>query len=95
MKGTDSSRRWELSCAGVMQIEKALAGCTAGAVSTILTYPLETLRTRMSMSGAQNLPQTIARIVEGQGVAGFYRVSSPTLAPPTSQAFVQAHGFEL
>ncbi|KAK9838222.1 hypothetical protein WJX84_010632 [Apatococcus fuscideae] len=59
--------------AGLRQIEKALAGCTAGAVSTILTYPMELLRTRMSMSGAQSLPKTIASIVEGQGIAGFYR----------------------
>lgn len=64
-----------------MQIEKALAGCTAGAVSTILTYPMELLRTRMSMSGAQNLSRTIASIVANQGIAGFYRVGLAGPAP--------------
>ena len=74
----------------IVQIEKALAGCTAGAVSTILTYPMELLRTRMSMSGAQNLSRTIASVVAGQGIAGFYRVGPAGRVPLAIRGDVEA-----
>ncbi|KAK9813123.1 hypothetical protein WJX72_009417 [[Myrmecia] bisecta] len=61
------------------QAEKMLAGCVAGASSTVFTYPLETIRTRMSMAGGGGLLTSMALIRQHQGLGGFYQGFTPAL----------------
>lgn len=57
------------------QVEKAAAGVAAGFVSTLLTFPLETMRTCLSLSGSQGGLPALCRSIWAQGGArAFYRV---------------------
>ena len=59
-----------------VQVEKAAAGVAAGFVSTLATFPLETMRTCRSLSGSQGGLLALCRSIWSQGGArAFYRVS--------------------
>ncbi len=47
------------------------AGCTAGAASTLVTYPLETLRTHMAVGG-QSYRECLSDVVRVHGHKGLY-----------------------
>jgi len=47
------------------------AGCSAGAAATLVTYPLETLRTHMAVGG-QSYRQCLSDIVKAHGHKGLY-----------------------
>ena len=55
--------------------DRLLAGAAAGAASVVVTYPLESLRTLMSVAGGMrgSLLQVAGRVVASQGAAGLYR----------------------
>ena len=56
----------------------------AGAAAILSTYPLETLRTRMSIAGGSvSITGGIQQIWQQQGIAGFYQV--PDLPPDRLQ----------
>ena len=59
-----------------MQAEKALSGVTAGVVACLATFPLETMRTCRSLSGATGgIPELCRAILAQKGWRTFYRVS--------------------
>lgn len=65
-----------------LQWEKLFSGCMAGATAILSTYPMETLRTRMALSGGRlSLPGSCKQIWQQQGISGFYQVKSQTIAP--------------
>ena len=73
-----------------VQIEKVFAGCVAGAAAILSTYPLETLRTRMSIAGGSvSIVGGIQQIWQQQGIAGFYQV--PNLRPEAHRPNVDHH----
>lgn len=55
-------------------LERLLAGSTAGAASCLVTYPLETIRTMMSMPGcvSGNFAQVTTQALQQYGVRGLY-----------------------
>ena len=58
----------------LVQLEKMFAGGVAGAAAILVTYPLETLRTRVSIAGgASSLSTCIRQIWQTQGPRGFYQ----------------------
>ena len=46
-------------------------GCTAGAAATLVTYPLETLRTHMAVGG-QSYKECLSDVVKAHGHKGLY-----------------------
>ena len=46
-------------------------GCAAGAAATVVTYPLETLRTHMAVGG-QSYRQCLSDVVKAHGHKGLY-----------------------
>eukprot|EP00887_Chlorella_sp_A99_P007914 scaffold12.g7914.t1 len=55
--------------------ERMLAGAAAGAASSAVTYPLESLRVMMSVAGGMrgSLGACVAQVLRSQGAAGLYR----------------------
>ncbi|CAL8462209.1 g1740 [Coccomyxa elongata] len=49
-----------------------LAGCAAGAAATVVTYPMETLRTHMALGG-QSYRQCLADVLQAHGHRGLYK----------------------
>ncbi|KAK1755337.1 mitochondrial carrier domain-containing protein [Echria macrotheca] len=64
--------------------ESFIAGGTAGAAATAVTYPLDLLRTRFAAQGNDrvyaSLPRALAQIYREEGIRGFYRGLAPGLA---------------
>ena len=64
--------------------EEATAGCAAGVVGTLIGFPLDSLKTRMQAGQAGAAPGMVSlgrKIVQEEGVGGFYRgVASPLAA---------------
>jgi solute carrier family 25 thiamine pyrophosphate transporter 19 len=64
--------------------ESFISGATAGAAATTVTYPLDLLRTRFAAQGTdkvyRGLRYAIRDIQRDEGVRGFFRGISPTLA---------------
>lgn len=61
-------------------VKEGLAGATAGAVGTLLGYPLDSIKTNMQTS-QQPFAQVIRSIYSKEGVVGFYRgIGSPLVS---------------
>mmetsp|Transcript_26921 Transcript_26921/g.65444 ORF Transcript_26921/g.65444 Transcript_26921/m.65444 type:complete len:312 (-) Transcript_26921:89-1024(-) len=52
---------------------KLLAGSAAGVTAVAATYPLDLLRTRLSLGDARTLRATIANVLRADGPVGLYR----------------------
>jgi len=65
-------------------VESFIAGGSAGALATAVTYPLDLLRTRFAAQGNDrvytSLPRALAQINREEGLRGFYRGLGPGLA---------------
>ncbi|OAR00175.1 hypothetical protein LLEC1_07877 [Akanthomyces lecanii] len=64
--------------------ESFISGATAGAAATVMTYPLDLLRTRFAAQGTdkvyRGLLGAIGSIYKDEGPRGFFRGIAPTLA---------------
>lgn len=61
--------------------KRLLCGAMAGAVATLGTYPLDTIRMRMAVDPmAKSIPQTVQLLARDGGAKSFYRGVFPTLA---------------
>lgn len=49
-----------------------MAGCMAGAAGTVVTYPMETLRTHMALGG-QTYRDCLADVLRTHGRRGLYK----------------------
>jgi len=86
-QSTSSSKKTIMMTARQMQIFNLLSGGVAGTVSSILTNPLEVMKTQLQASAAVVGPsksqQTLQSVCDGiwkkDGVAGFWRGLAPTL----------------
>ncbi|XVE71437.1 hypothetical protein DITRI_Ditri10aG0149900 [Diplodiscus trichospermus] len=57
-----------------------IAGAAAGVSSTLCTYPLELLKTRLTVKEEyKNLLDAIVKIVQAEGLTGLYKGLTPTL----------------
>lgn len=65
-------------------VESFIAGASAGAASTVATYPLDLLRTRFAAQGNDrvytSLPRAVMQIGREEGFRGFFRGLGPGLA---------------
>lgn len=83
--------------------QKILSGCGAGAVQIAATYPLDTVRTRLSMS-ASMLPNNVRYtgivscakgIVTAEGVRGLYKGMAPTFAAGVPYVALQLSSYDI
>ncbi|KAK3000782.1 hypothetical protein RJ639_021448 [Escallonia herrerae] len=67
-----------------------IAGAIGGISSTLCTYPLELLKTRLTIQGClQHLLDAIVKIVQEEGPAELYRGLTPSLIGTYKKAFNQ------
>lgn len=63
-----------------------MAGCAAGAAATVVTYPMETLRTHMALGG-QSYRQCLSDVLRAHGHRGLYKgFTSGVVSPPPLSA---------
>ncbi len=66
-----------------------MAGCAAGAAATVVTYPMETLRTHMALGG-QSYRQCLADVLQAHGHRGLYKgFTSGVVSLPSHSANAQ------
>ena len=53
--------------------DRAISGCVAGAGAVVFTYPLDILRTHMSVGARRSVASIAKSIVSNFGVSGFYK----------------------
>ena len=75
-------------------------GTLAGLFQTILTYPLETVRTRLSLGTGQGvqyrgIADCFREMVKTEGVAGLYKGIGPTMVTGAPYTGIQMTGYEL
>eukprot|EP01029_Cantina_marsupialis_P015438 TRINITY_DN3387_c0_g1_i1.p1 TRINITY_DN3387_c0_g1~~TRINITY_DN3387_c0_g1_i1.p1 ORF type:complete len:400 (+),score=109.49 TRINITY_DN3387_c0_g1_i1:177-1376(+) len=73
------------------------AGFLAGAAATTLTYPLDVIRTRVSVfdSAYKNIRDAFVTIAKEEGVSGLYRGMLPTLATMAPFIAIQQSGYDI
>ena len=59
-----------------------MAGCMAGAAGTVVTYPMETLRTHMALGG-QTYRECLADVLRTHGRRGLYKGFTSGVVRPT------------
>ena len=66
-----------------------LAGGGAGLIETVLTYPLDLIKTRQQVTTSPlSVGRTLTAVARGNGVLGFYRgLSAPVLSEVPRRAF--------
>jgi len=64
--------------AGLTTPERLIAGGLAGATATVVTYPLDLIRSQMAVNGTK-LVDTFKSVVKAAGPLGLYRGLTPTL----------------
>lgn len=77
-----------------------ISGTCAGLFQTCITYPLETVRTRLSMGkglGASydGIADVFVRTIKTEGISGLYKGLGPTLVTGSPYVGLQMSGFEL
>ena len=75
-------------------------GTLAGLFQTVLTYPLETVRTRLSLGAGQGVAYTgitdcFRQMVRTEGVAGLYKGIAPTMITGAPYTGIQMTTYEL
>jgi len=61
---------------------RSIAGGTAGAIGTVLTYPIDVIRTRLTVDGSaynHSILSCLRHSVKTEGIVGLYRGMTPTL----------------
>ena len=78
---------------------RALAGASAGATATILTYPLDLVRAKLAVqdtkSPSRGIAGTISHILKSEGGAGLFRGIRPTLSAVAPFVAVQQSAYDV
>ena len=67
-----------------------VAGCAAGAAATVVTYPMETLRTHMALGG-QSYRQCLADVLRAHGHRGLYKGFTSGVVSPAAHSVTAPH----
>lgn len=68
-----------MSFTGSKPLDQAIAGFTAGTVSTLTLHPFDVVKTRLQVSAQKTTISEVLKSLSKQGIRGFYRGIGPNL----------------
>eukprot|EP01060_Flectonema_neradi_P024386 TRINITY_DN3318_c1_g1_i1.p1 TRINITY_DN3318_c1_g1~~TRINITY_DN3318_c1_g1_i1.p1 ORF type:complete len:280 (+),score=37.79 TRINITY_DN3318_c1_g1_i1:87-926(+) len=74
--------------------DRALSGCVAGAGAAAITYPLDTLRTHLSVGARRSVFSVVRSIFSNSGPSGFYQGMSLSVFQKVPEVALQMTVYE-
>jgi hypothetical protein len=72
-------------------LKKVAAGSASGAIATLITNPIELLKTRLQSCSTMGPLQVIKKVIQQDGVAGLWKGTMPSaVSPPVHPVRVPA-----